>query len=162
RLILWEAELLTRLQHPHVVTIIDCLTHEGRAYLVLEYVAGGALAERITGHPHQPRTAATLMERLALTLGHVHERGIVHCNLKPRNVLLAAAPAAGSLSCGVSLDCEAAYGIPVVSNFQLALDRQRLAVLKEGEIRGTPAYMAPEQASARHGDIGPCTDVYGL
>jgi serine/threonine protein kinase len=44
----------------------------------------------------------------------------------------------------------------------LAVDRQRFADLREGEIRGTPAYMAPEQARGRHQDIGPATDIYGL
>jgi serine/threonine-protein kinase len=162
RLFLWEAEVLTRLQHPHVVTILDRLTHEGQVYLVLEYVNGGTLAKRIAGRPQPPRAAAALIERLALTLGHVHQCEIVHCNLKPRNVLLAAAPNTGSPSGSEALDCEAAYGIPLLSSFALALDRQRPADFKEGIIRGTPAYMAPEQASARHKDISPCTDVYGL
>jgi len=54
------------------------------------------------------------------------------------------------------------YGIPLVSGFELALDRQRLTELQEGEIRGTPAYMAPEQARARHQEVGPATDIYGL
>jgi serine/threonine protein kinase len=161
RFLLWEAELLTRLQHPHVVTILDCLTHDNRVYLVLEFVDGGTLAERIARQPQQPRTAASLIERLSLTLAHVHQCGVVHCNLKPRNVLLAAAPTPGQ-GYGEALDCETAYRIPLISNFQLALDRQRLANLKEGEIRGTLAYMAPEQASARHKDIGPSTDIYGL
>ena len=57
---------------------------------------------------------------------------------------------------------EEVYGIPLVSGFELALDRQRLSDLKEGEIRGTPAYMAPEQARGRHQDVGPATDIYGL
>src|SRR5262249_39168916 len=57
---------------------------------------------------------------------------------------------------------EDVYGIPLVGGFELALDRQRLAELKEGEIRGTPAYMAPELARGRHQDVGPATDIYGL
>lgn len=157
-----EAGVLARLQHPHVVSILDRLEHAGRVYLVLEYIEGGTLAARIAGQPQPARPAAHLVERLAHTLAHIHQCGIVHCNLKPRNVLLAAAPATGTPRRAEPLNCEEVYGIPLVSGFELALDRQHLADLQEGEIRGTPAYMAPEQARGHHQDVGPATDIYGL
>jgi len=160
--LLREADFLARLRHPYVVSILDRLEHDSRIYLVLEYTEGGTLAARVAGKQQQARPAATLVERLARTLAFIHQCGILHCNLKPRKVLLAAPPAGEALSGAESLGCEEVYGIPLVSGFELALDRQRLTDLKEGEIRGTPAYMAPEQARGCHRDVGPATDIYGL
>jgi serine/threonine protein kinase len=162
RCLLREAAFLARLQHPHVVSILDIFEHAGRNYLVMEYIEGGTLAARIADQQQESGPAATLVERLARTLACIHQRGIVHCNLKPRNVYLAAAPATGTAGRAEPLTGEDVYGIPLVSGFELALDRERLTELKEGEVRGTPAYMAPEQARGRHQDVGPATDVYGL
>jgi serine/threonine protein kinase len=160
--LLREAAILSRLQHPHVVSILDCLEHASRVYLVLEYIEGGTLAARIAGQQQQARLAASLVERLARTFAYIHRCGIMHCNLKPRKVLLAAVPAAGTPGHPGPLNHEGVYGIPLVSGFELALDRERLTDLREGEIRGTPAYMAPEQAQGRHQDVSPATDIYGL
>jgi serine/threonine protein kinase len=162
RSLLWEADLLARLQHPHVVSILDRFEYAGRVFLVLEYIEGGTLAARLTGEPQPARPAATLVERLARTLAWIHQRGIIHCNLKPRKVQLAAVPATPPPGRPDSWDCEEVYGIPLISGFELALDRQRLAELQVGEVRGTPAYMAPEQARAQHQAIGPATDIYAL
>lgn len=158
----WEAAVLARLQHPHVVSILDRLECNGRVYLVLEYIDGGTLATRIAGQQQPGIAAATLVERLARTLAYIHQCGFVHCNLKPRKVLLAAPPSPEAQGHAESSDYEEVYGIPLISGFELAVDRQRLADMKEGEIRGTPAYMAPEQARGRYQDVGPATDIYGL
>jgi serine/threonine protein kinase len=160
--LLREAAYLARLPHPHVVSILERLEHAGRVCLVLEYIEGGTLAARIAGQQQLALPAATLVERLARTLAYIHQCGIVHCNLKPRKVLLAATPATGTPARAEPLNCEELFGIPLVSGFELALDRQCLTDLKEGEIRGTPAYMAPEQARGRHQEVGPATDIYGL
>jgi serine/threonine protein kinase len=159
-----EAEILARLQHPHVVSILDCLRHEDRVYLVLEYAAGGTLASKLSGQPQQPTLAAGLVERLARTLEFIHRRGITHCNLKPQNILLAAAPSTTSQGALVANRpyYEDVFGIPLISSFLLALDDQRRASLKHGEIFGTPAYMAPEQVAGRLYEIGPATDIYAL
>ena len=162
RCLTWEAAVLSRLRHPHVVAILDRLEFGGRVWLVLEYAEGGTLAARTAGRPQPARPAVTLVERLARTLAYVHRSGITHCDLKPRNVLLAVAPAAGAAGRADSSDCEDVYGIPLLSGFELALDSQRRTDLSEGEVRGTPAYMAPEQALGRHQVVGPATDIYGL
>ena len=157
-----EAAVLARLRHPHVVAILDRLEFGGRVWLVLEYVDGGILAARTAGRPQPARPAATLVERLARTVAYVHQCGVTHCDLKPLNVLLAVAPVAGTPDRADPTDGEDVYGIPVVSGFELAIDGQCLAGLTEGQIRGTPAYMAPEQALGRHRVVGPATDVFGL
>jgi serine/threonine protein kinase len=128
----------------------------------LEHVEGGTLAARIAGNPQPIGPAATLVEHLARTLAYIHQRGILHGDLKPYKVLLAVPPTVEVASRADSLECEEVYGIPVIDGFELALDSQRILDLKEGEIRGTPAYMAPEQASGRHRDLGPATDIHGL
>jgi serine/threonine protein kinase len=157
-----EAAILAQLRHPHIVSLYDYLEHEGQSYLVLEYVDGGTLETRIAGHRQPVRPAVTLIERLARTLAFVHQRGFVHCNLKPRNVLLAVPPDREPPGPVEARDAEEVYGIPLVGGFDFAVDRHQADRLKEGEIRGTLAYMAPEQARGRHQDLGPATDLYAL
>src|SRR5262249_3955215 len=85
-----EAEAVACLQHPHVVHIYDTGAHNGRAYLGLEYVEGGSLAQQLVGSPLSPCQAAELVETLARAMQCAHQRGIVHRDLKPANVLLTA------------------------------------------------------------------------
>lgn len=162
QMLLDEAAILARLPHPHVVSILDCLQDGARVYLVLEYVSGGNLQSRIDGPAQHPVAAAALVERLARTLDFIHRRGITHCNLKPTSVLLAAPPSGEEVGPEESCDYEQVFGIPLISSFGLALDDQRRARLGEGEIRGTPAYMAPEQALGNCRDTGPAGDIYAL
>jgi serine/threonine protein kinase len=145
-----------------VVAVLDRLEFGGRVWIVVEYVEGGTLAARTAGRPQPARPAAALVERLARTLAYVHRCGVTYCDLKPRNVLLAAPPIAGTPDRADPPDCEGVYGFPILSGFELAVESQRRTQPSEGEIRGTPAYMAPEQALGRREVVGPATDVYGL
>ncbi|WP_406698316.1 bifunctional serine/threonine-protein kinase/formylglycine-generating enzyme family protein [Singulisphaera sp. Ch08] len=140
-----EAEVVARLEHPHIVTIHKLGEHEGRPVLVLEYMPGGTLAERYAGAPQPPTEAAKLVEALARAMHHAHGRGIVHRDLKPSNILLTA------------------DGVPKVADFGLAkiLDDDA-GTTWTGDILGTPSYMAPEQAEGKSRSIGPATDVYAL
>ena len=156
------AAILARLQHPYVLSVLDCFEHEGRTCLVLEHVEGGTLAEKIAGRQQPVCPAATLVERLARTISFVHQRGIVHCDLKPHHVLLAAPPAPDTPGRVETRDCEDAYGIPRLSGFDFAVDRRQADSFKEGVVVGTPAYMAPELARGPSPDLGPATDIYGL
>src|SRR5204863_9287210 len=78
-----------RLQHPHVVQVHGVGEHQGRPYLVMEYVAGGSLAQRSAGGPVEVGWAAWLVEALARAVSAAHQAGIIHRDLKPANVLLA-------------------------------------------------------------------------
>jgi WD40 repeat protein/serine/threonine protein kinase len=179
-----EAELIARLQHSNIVSIYRVGLHEGKPYLVLEYVSGGSLADRLAGKPWPAADASALVETLARTLAVVHERGIVHRDLKPGNVLLTdpspqPPPRSGEGEKGVagsalSASERGAGGeglrgtIPKIADFGLAktLDEAKppadRAVTQAGELIGTPLYMAPEQASGHNDRIGPATDQHAL
>jgi serine/threonine protein kinase len=140
-----EAEAVARLQHPNIVQIHEIGEAAGRPYFCLELVDGGSLADRLRGQMVRPEEAAGLIEVLAQAMHAAHQRGLVHRDLKPGNILLTAA------------------GTPKVADFGLAkqLDRN-LAHTQSGAVLGTPSYMAPEQAAGRSREIGPTTDVYAL
>jgi tetratricopeptide (TPR) repeat protein len=140
-----EAEAIARLQHPHVVQIYEVGEYDGLPYLALEFVEGGSLSQRLDGTPLPARQAAQLVEELARAVQAAHDRGLVHRDLKPTNVLLTA------------------EGAPKVSDFGLAkLMDSGAGPTATGEVLGTPSYMAPEQAESKGWAVGPATDVYAL
>ena len=139
-----EAEAVARMQHPHVVQIFEVTEHDGLTCLVLEYVDGGTLAQKIGGTPQPVNEGARLIETLARTIHQAHVQGIVHRDLKPANVLLTA------------------DGIPKITDFGLAkLLVGGVSLTATGETLGTPSYIAPEQIDARS-SVGPPADVYAL
>jgi WD40 repeat protein len=163
-----EAEALARLQHPNIVQIFEIIDHQERAYLALELVEGGPLGAVLTGKPHPARETAALVESLTRAVHYAHGQGIVHRDLKPANVLLQIA------NCKLQNEnlpqdnlqfaiCNLQFAIPKIADFGLA---KRLATdsgeTREGDVLGTPAYMAPEQAGGKGETIGPATDVYSL
>src|SRR5262249_43195853 len=87
--LLAEAEAAARLEHPNVVPVYEVGEADGRPFLAMEFVAGGSLARRLGGRPMPPRDAAELVEVLARAIAYAHERGVIHRDLKPDNVLLA-------------------------------------------------------------------------
>jgi hypothetical protein len=150
-----EAEALARVQHPNIVQIFTVEEHDGTPFIVMEFVAGGSLMDRVNGRPQPPRDAAAVVEVLARALYAAHEKGIIHRDLKPANVLLA--PCTNGDSWGT------AYGLPKVTDFGLARQSDGgLGQTATNAALGTPAYMAPEQTGGRAQEIGPATDVYGL
>jgi tetratricopeptide (TPR) repeat protein len=120
-------------------------------YLVMPFVTGGTLRQRLARGPLPAGEAADLVATLARTVGRAHELGIVHRDLKPENVLFTAA------------------GAPLVADLGLAKHwspdargaSQSVSLSRAGELRGTAGYMAPEQASAAT-EILPAADVFAL
>jgi WD40 repeat protein/predicted Ser/Thr protein kinase len=140
-----EAEAVARLEHPNLVKIHEVGEHQGRPYFSMEYLDGGSLSDRLRGTPWAPRRAAELAETLARAAHAAHDRGVVHRDLTPSNVLFTAA------------------GQPRIVDFGLA----KLVVggaghTASGDILGTPSYMAPEQAGGRSKEVGRAADVYAL
>src|SRR5262245_27805081 len=83
-----EVEAAARLQHPNIVQVFEVREHAGRTWLVLEYVEGGSLAERVRGRPQPPREAANFVEAMSRAMAHAHEKQVIHRDLKPANILL--------------------------------------------------------------------------
>jgi WD40 repeat protein/serine/threonine protein kinase len=171
-----EAQAVARLQHPHIVQIYDMGEHDGQPFFALEYVDGGNLAQRLDGKPVPAEAAAALMRKLAGAVQYAHEHGIIHRDLKPANVLLAspAAPASAADTIGPAglpapptparaTQHPLAAWEPKIADFGLAklLDAEQ-GQTQSGTLLGTPAYVAPEQASGKSRQIGPAADVYSL
>jgi len=124
-----EARSVARLKHPNILEIYDFGYEDGLAYLVLELVEGGTLADRL-GRPMELRDAVGVLDQLASALHYAHRDGILHRDIKPSNILLHLA------------------GTPVLADFGLAKmagSMQRLT--SSGTVMGTPEYMSPEQAA---------------
>ncbi|WP_161602524.1 serine/threonine-protein kinase [Tautonia marina] len=140
-----EARALARLNHPNIVKVHDISEFDGLPSIVMEWVEGGDLSHRLEHGPLPPREAAELARTLALALAAAHEQGIIHRDIKPRNVLLAA------------------DGSPRLTDFGLAREvdsNDRLT--STGLAIGTPGYMAPEQIDTTLGPVGPPADIYAL
>src|SRR5262245_24923723 len=165
-----EAAAVAQLQHPHIVQIHEVGEHDGRPFLVLEFVPGGSLDQHLGGTPQPAPVAARLVQTLARAVHHAHERGVLHRDLKPANILLRAERGTRNAE-GEDADTSAAsfrdphspFRAPKVSDFGLAkLLDDASGPTHSGEVFGTPSYMAPEQTEGKPGATGPATDVYGL
>ena len=140
-----EAKAVARLQHPHIVQIFEIGHHDGRPFLALEFVEGGPLDRWIEGRRPSPRGAAELVRALALAVDYAHRLGIVHCDLKPSNILMTP------------------DGSPKIADFGVAKWLESGEFWREeGDVIGTPRYMAPEQAVGRVASVGPAADLYSL
>jgi WD40 repeat protein/tetratricopeptide (TPR) repeat protein len=153
-----EAEAAARLQHANIVQIYEVGEHRGQPFLVLEYVEGDSLARHLGGTPLPARQAAALLQTLADTLHHAHQRGVVHRDLTPANVLLAARGTAGDAR------PQAVEFLPKITDFGLAklLTGAASGRTQTGAVLGTPSYMAPEQAGGKAKEVGPAADTYAL
>jgi tetratricopeptide (TPR) repeat protein len=141
---LLEAEAVAALEHPHIVRVFQFGEAADHPYLAMELVPGGTLADRIkAGGPLPPPDAARVAAQLARAVAHAHSRGVVHRDIKPGNVLLAA------------------DGAPKLTDFGLA-KVGRSDITMSGQVLGTPAYMSPEQAAGKVREVGTHSDVYAL
>jgi serine/threonine protein kinase len=138
-----EARAVAQLNHPHIVQVIDAGEDEGTPYIVLEYVEGETLKERIRRHGRLPvgESVAYAIE-IARALGAAHERAIVHRDVKPQNVLV---------------DSE---GSAKVTDFGIARTLTEEGLTADGRVLGTTDYVSPEQALG-HPVTGQ-SDLYSL
>jgi WD40 repeat protein/tRNA A-37 threonylcarbamoyl transferase component Bud32 len=166
RRFLREARTASRLDHPNLVPLLEAGAVGPVGYIASAFVEGPTLDQCLrrarSGAP--ARFSARLIATLASALEHMHDRGILHRDVKPANILMQAPTRDGEVAERSPWDGPGAESwVPRVCDFGLA----RLREIDGDETRsrtaaGSPPYMSPEQAEARHSDIGPATDVYGL
>jgi serine/threonine-protein kinase len=140
-----EAETVAGLRHANIVQVHEAGDVDGRPYFTMEFIEGGSLAEKLAGTPQPARQAAALVAVLAEAVHAAHQRGVVHRDLKPGNILLTG------------------DGTPKLTDFGLARRLEAAAGLTQsGAPLGTPSYMAPEQAEGKARAVGPAADTYAL
>jgi tetratricopeptide (TPR) repeat protein len=137
-----EAEALARLHHPHIVEVYRSGEDRGARYLVMELVRGGSLKERLQAGKLPWREAVRIAIQVAQALGHAHEHGIIHRDIKPGNVLFDE------------------QGEARLSDFGLAHVDDAMSMTRTGAVMGTVLYMPPEQATGQ--PVGPPGDLYAL
>jgi serine/threonine protein kinase len=148
-----EREALARLDHPNVTRILDAgVTNTGRPYFVMELVRGTSITEYCNTHRVSIEQRLELLEQVCLVMHHAHQKGIVHRDVKPSNVMI-------TLHDGVP--------VPKVIDFGIAkaLDRpltEQTLFTRYGDLIGTPEYMSPEQAEMSGLDLDVRTDIYSL
>ncbi len=140
-----EGRTAARLQHPNIVRVLDLGQAEGQIYIVREFIDGQTLSQKLASGSIEPRRCAEICLHLSSALAHSHGLGCIHRDIKPQNVLLD-----GS-------------GRPFLMYFGLAKSDAHLAsATRTGDVIGTPAYMAPEQARGESRFSDARTDLYGL
>ncbi len=153
RRFLREAQAAARLDHPHIVRVFDAGELGPLGYFIAaEFCAGPSLRRWLKARnaPVPHRTAAAWAAALADAAQHAHDRGILHRDIKPDNVILARVQGPEGF-------------IPRLTDFGLAKVLEQAGdETRSGARMGTPHYMSPEQAAGRHRDVGPATDVYAL
>ena len=139
-----EAERLRLLSHPNIVGVREAGVEEGKAYIVFPFVRGVSLEHTLSAGTLTRDAGLPLIVKLAHAVHHAHERGLIHRDLKPGNII-------------VGND-----GEPNVLDFGLSWRTGDQPEKGIQSIVGTPSYMSPEQARGVETNLTPATDVYGL
>lgn len=139
-----EAKVVAALDHPAIVPVYDFGEEDGQPFLVMRFMMGGSLSERLRQEPMLIKEAAAIISRLAPALDEVHSHGVVHRDLKPSNILFDN------------------RNDPYISDFGTAKVTQANTKLTEtGGAVGTPAYMSPEQIQG-DSKLDGRSDIYSL
>ena len=137
-----ETRIIAKLEHTAIVPVYDASRDDNQLFFVMRYMSGGSLAERIQDRSLSLSTIAHIIQRVATALDYAHERGVVHRDLKPGNILF---------------DEE---GNAYISDFGIAKLTQTSSRLTSSGIIGTPTHMSPEQA--RGENVDGRSDIYSL
>lgn len=139
-----EARFLATLDHPHIVRIHDFVETDDTCALIMERLTGGTVHYRMAGGDMTPQTACAIAVAAASGLHYAHQRGILHRDVKPQNLMFSATDVLKVADFGIAKMLEGSF----------------TQATMQGSAMGTPDYMAPEQVLGRA--VTPATDVYAL
>lgn len=140
-----EAKAAAALNHPNIVRVYEVFEDEDRLYIVSEFINGDTLKAIVTDQRMSYRNAATLVATIARAIDYAHERGVIHRDLKPGNILIDG------------------QNQPHITDFGLAkYGSTEITMTITGDVLGTPAYMSPEQASGESHRVDRRSDVFSL
>ena len=152
-----EAKTIASLNHPHICVLYDIGHQDGIDYLVMEYLEGETLAQRLQKGPLPIQQVLQYAIEIADALDKAHRKGITHRDLKPGNIMLTKS-GTKLLDFGLAkLKQEVAPAIP-----DSQLPTMKSAVTAEGTILGTLQYMAPEQVEGKQNEIDARTDIFAF
>lgn len=140
-----EANAVASLNHSGIVQIFEVSKYLGSPFFSMEFVSGDTLENIVSGKPLSTSHTVSLIQQIADAVSHAHANNVLHRDLKPANVLLTKEERTKLIDFGIAR--------------QLGSTESPTAT---GQVLGTPAFMAPEQATARGDQITKATDVYGL
>lgn len=150
-----EARAISQVEHPHICALHDVGEHAGTAYLVMQYLDGETLADRLAKGPMPIGQALTTAIEIASALDRAHQAGIVHRDLKPGNIMLTRA-GAKLLDFGLAKSVTSAVGIGSGSPIAPTITN----LTAQGAVLGTFQYMAPEQIEGHEADAR--TDIFAF
>jgi len=143
-----EVKLLSKLNHPNIVTVFDCVMVQNQPYFVMDCLSGQSLQELLKAEGRlSPERAQHIFIQCCSAVEHAHRKGVIHRDIKPGNIMIS--PGSGGRDFVKVVD----FGLA-----RLGADAQKLT--QTGEIWGSPLYMSPEQASAQ--DLDARSDIYSL
>src|SRR5579883_1426404 len=153
-----EAQMIASLEHPNIVSVYDFGEEGHLTYLVMQYVGGGTLRDQLRGkRPLEPQRALRYASQMALALHHAHQRGIVHRDVKPQNMLVSSSDPGELLLSDFGIaklfDTQETT-LPIIGSSASPM------LTNVGQMIGTSDYMAPEQINRQPVDAR--TDVYAL
>jgi N-acetylneuraminic acid mutarotase len=139
-----EARVLASLDHSHIVPIYDFVERDGLCLLVMERLTGGTVASRFEARAFTPQSSCAVGLATCAALHYAHQHGVLHRDIKPDNLMFSS------------------QNVLKVTDFGLAkvIGGSATVATRAGDVLGTPAYMAPEQAQGEV--LGPATDIYAL
>ncbi|NDJ86199.1 MAG: serine/threonine protein kinase [Chloroflexi bacterium] len=139
-----EAQIVTKLDHPHIVPIYDYADYEGQPYLVMKFVEGFTLKQRMRKNPPDLQEVTLILDAVAQALDYAHQQDVLHRDVKPSNIVIDRS------------------GTPYLTDFGLArVASAGESTLSHDMMLGTPQYISPEQAQGRR-DLNAGTDIYSL
>ncbi|MGE3314483.1 MAG: WD40 repeat domain-containing serine/threonine protein kinase [Planctomycetaceae bacterium] len=140
-----EGQKAAKLEHPGIVQVYDADEVDGVPYIASRYVDGQSLGNYMAGKRLPYRECAEIISKVAVALQHAHDHQLVHRDIKPGNIMMDR------------------KGTPLLMDFGLAIDTQRdERMTSDGRVKGTVAYMSPEQAAGENWKIDFRTDIYSL